>query len=83
MAIGFKGFTRVHLGLIFPLVTQVSQCKPASQFLSSAHVSPSYQHTKHVKHNKENRRKITRANQSRTQEEDEDRKYLKRSAKRK
>lgn len=38
---GLIGWTRVQRGRTFPLATQVSQCKPESQFLSATHVCPS------------------------------------------
>uniref|UniRef100_A0A0A9BRZ4 Secreted protein n=1 Tax=Arundo donax TaxID=35708 RepID=A0A0A9BRZ4_ARUDO len=39
---GSTGVTRVQRGRTLPSATQVSQCSPASQLRSSAHVSPTF-----------------------------------------
>lgn len=39
---GSTGTTRVHRGRTLPSATHVSQCSPASQFRSSAHVCPTF-----------------------------------------
>lgn len=39
--VGIIGWIPVRGGLRFPFATQVSQCRPESQFLSNTHICPS------------------------------------------